>query len=129
MTTPSICSFLLFTQNKYTFTFLLYRDGMGGFNNTIKVDPSDKEVFEALDTDSTNHRLQKPLLVESIAADTDYGQRIPDFATEWPVSISKDPPTLPPQLGTFNLPIRYSVQNLVRPFLSQNSKFDRICGA
>ena len=119
MTTPSICTFLLYTQNKYT--FLLSRDGMGGFNNTIKVDPSDKEVFEALDTDSTNHR-HKPLLVESIAADTDYGQRIPDFATEWPVSISKDPPTLPPQLGTFNLPITYSAPNLVSPLSSQNSK-------
>ena len=95
---------------------------MGGFNNTIKVDPSDKEVFEALDTDSTNHR-HKPLMVESFAADTDYGQRIPDFATEWPVSISKDPPTLPPQLGTFNLPITYSALNLVSPFLSQNFKF------
>ena len=47
---------------------------MGGFNNTIKVDLSDMEVFEALDTDTLQ---QKPIPVEFLADDS-YGRRIPD---------------------------------------------------
>lgn len=51
-----------------------FSDGMGGFNNTIKVDLSDMEVFEALDTDTLQ---QKPIPVECLADDS-YGRRIPD---------------------------------------------------
>ena len=33
-----------------------FSDGMGGFNNTIKVDPSDMEVFKALDKDTLQQK-------------------------------------------------------------------------
>ena len=55
---------------------------MGGFNNVIKVNSDDLEVFKALDMDT--------LTLESLS---EYGHRVPDF------ELSKaGPPLLPPQL-------------------------------
>ena len=68
---------------------------MGGFNNTMKVDLSDMEVFDALNTDTV--QLQKPIPVESLADDS-YGRRIPDLTRNLHQNLSKGPPILPPQL-------------------------------
>ena len=58
-------------------------DGMGGFNNVIKVNCNDLEVFKALEMDAVT--------LESLA---EYGNRVPDFER----NPTGGPPLLPPQL-------------------------------
>lgn len=68
---------------------------MGGFNNVIKVDQSDLEVFKALDADNAAQKLH--IRVE-ILSDDKYGQRIPDLNLS--AHAARGPPILPPQLGS-----------------------------
>ncbi len=70
---------------------------MGGFNNVIKVDQSDLEVFKALDADTTSQKLH--IRVEHIS-DEAYGQRVPDLSSssQSVTSSRHGPPILPPQL-------------------------------
>ena len=55
---------------------------MGGYNNVIKVNCNDLEVFKALEMDTVT--------LESLAQE--YGTRIPDLES------NSGPPLLPPQL-------------------------------
>ena len=56
---------------------------MGGYNNVIKVNCNDLEVFKALEMDTVT--------LESLAQE--YGTRIPDLDSQ-----ASGPPLLPPQL-------------------------------
>lgn len=67
---------------------------MGGFNNVIKVDQTDLEVFKALEVDTASQKLNS-IRVESLSDDS-YGQRIPNLSNT--SSASRGPPILPPQL-------------------------------
>ena len=72
-------------------------DGMGGFNNVIKVDQSDLEVFKALEVDTASQKLNS-IRVESLSDDS-YGQRIPNLSSNTrSAGGSRGPPILPPQL-------------------------------
>lgn len=64
---------------------------MGGFNNVIKVDQSDLEVFTALEID------RKAAIPVSSLSDEAFGTQIPDLA-KLPAN-ARGPPILPPQLG------------------------------
>jgi len=69
-------------------------DGMGGFNNVLKVDQTDIEVLKALDVDTASQKLTVP--VESLSDDS-YGRRVPDLSAHT-VTARGGPPILPPQL-------------------------------
>lgn len=69
-------------------------DGMGGYNNVIKVTESDFEVFEALENDTADQR-SKAVPVQTFC--DDFGRECPDLSTP-SIMPSKGPPILPPQL-------------------------------
>jgi hypothetical protein len=41
--------------------FFYFSDGMGGFNNVLKVDQTDVEVLKALDVDTASQKLTIPV--------------------------------------------------------------------
>ena len=45
----------------FHFFFLFFSDGMGGFNNVLKVDQTDVEVLKALDVDTASQKLTVPV--------------------------------------------------------------------
>merc|ERR1712029_934725 len=70
-------------------------DGMGGFNNVLKVDQTDVEVLKALDVDTASQKLRSAIPVESLSDDS-YGRRVPDLSAH--TVTARGPPILPPQL-------------------------------
>ncbi len=82
-----------------------FSDGMGGFNNVIKVHRDDMEVFKALDSDMADlaHRkFMHPVKVEAFSqSESGFTRDTPPWTNQLqPETVcGSGPPILPPQLG------------------------------
>jgi 5'-AMP-activated protein kinase regulatory beta subunit len=80
------------------FPWYFFSDGMGGFNNIIKVDQDDLEVFKALEIDIADQKKLRSAIPVEALSDESYGRRVPDLNNPALHTNARGPPILPPQL-------------------------------